>query len=101
MPSGAGKYTFHPKETLYVVDSSGNIATVSADTADHVAKIAANSAKYSTRSTAKLSLIEKRSQDIGFKDCSDTQQPIITAAVPNAVSYIQASSRCVVLLLLQ
>ena len=81
-----------------MVDSSGNIATVSADTADHITKIAANSAKYSTRSTAKLSLIEKRSQDIGFKDCSDAQKPKITDAVPNAVKYINEASRSVVLL---
>ena len=100
MPSGAGKYTFHPKETLYVVDSSGDIQTVSADTEDHVTRIAGSSAKYSTRSTANPSLVKKSLQDIGFNNCNDTQQSIIQVAAPNAVTYIHASSRCVALLVL-
>ena len=99
--SEGGKYMFEPKETLYVVDNSGKVKTVSADTEGHVTKIAGNSAKYSTRSTAKLSLVKKSSQDIGFKDCTPEQQPIITAAVPNAVKYIQEASRCVVPLILR
>ena len=98
VPSGAGRYTFHPKEILYVVDSSGKVQTVSADTEDHVTKVAGNSAKYSTRSTAKASLVKKNSQEIGFKNCTAEQQPIITAAVPNAVKYIHEASRSVVLL---
>lgn len=99
-PSGAGKYTVHPRVNLYVVDSSGSVVIVAADTEDHVTKIAASSAKYSTRSTPKLSLIKKRSQGIGFNGCSADQQSIIQVAAPNAVTYIHASSGCVVLLVL-
>ena len=98
---GAGKYTIRPRANLYVVHSSGNIETISADTEDHVAKMAANSAKYSPRSTAKLSLLKKRSQEINFRGCTADQQSIVRVAAPNAVKMIRESSRCVGLLVLR
>lgn len=100
--SEAGTYTVKPKGDLHMVDSSGKIQAFSADTEGHVTKIAANSAKYSARSLAKLSLVKKSSQDgISFVNCTEAQQPIIAAAVPNAVNYIYGAAECVALLVLR
>ena len=96
-----GEYTFQPNSELYEVNDFGNVIPFSAETAGHATRLASNSAKYSTRSIAKFSLVKKSSQDIGFNNCTDDQQSLIAAAVPEAVKYIYASYKCVALLVLR